>query len=209
MVRGNILKTKVIISFSVQNLVIAPHFPQVNVQMPRPDLQGLGDLPLPIPPGALFLFHPSLNSSHLGLSVAQMSRAPYYLRDFLLALFSPATPSSSLTNSYLSFRSQLRWYFLQDASLTPWWDLTSFFHALSHLRYLPFISHAPTRLSASWLLSQLDYKIPRRLDLSLSNWLLYFQCLAELSTGYLINTCWINTWLPMQTEPLPLDKYFN
>lgn len=105
MVRGNILKTKVIISFSVQNLVIAPHFPQVNVQMPRPDLQGLGDLPLPIPPGALFLFHPSLNSSHLGLSVAQMSRAPYYLRDFLLALFSPATPSSSLTNSYLSFRS--------------------------------------------------------------------------------------------------------
>lgn len=174
--------------------------------MSWPDLQGLGDPPLPIPLGDVLLLHPSVTEfqppwpfhSWTGSSSLLSQGPPSSF------IFTSYTSFSSLANFYSSFRSQLRRHFLQDASLTTWWDLTSLFHALRAPQIPPLhftCTHETICIMTKWL-SQLDYKIPWKLGPSLSNWLSYFQELAELSNGYLINICWINTWLPMQTKSL-------
>lgn len=99
----------------------------------------------------------SLNSSHPRLSTVPLGQIPSYLRERPLTLFSPTIPSSSSpANSYSSFRSQLRWYFLREAFLTLWGKLISSSHAprAPHTHF-PLILHASTWLSASCLSSQL------------------------------------------------------
>lgn len=60
--------------------------------MPWPDLQGLGDLPLPIPPGALFLFHPSVTEFQ--------PPWPFCSSNESSSLLSQGLPSSFIFTSY-------------------------------------------------------------------------------------------------------------
>lgn len=176
------------VSFSFQNLLIAPL--RNNVQSQSQAFKDLWDLPLPIPLG--LLLYPSVAEfwppwpPHSSTESSSQD-----VRDLLPALFSSITLSSSPANSYSAFRWQVRWHFLQDASLAPWWDWITLLHAhgAAHAS-IPLTSQVSVHMTIC-LTTPLPakLKISWGLGLSLSNSLSYFRCPAEWPRGYSINIC--------------------